>query len=257
MFKYIIHLINMWNKKNDVPEEQLHNTVECEVDDRDFIAMAQEVVTPKKYLINKLPPIRHQSIIGSCASHASMAAYETLLLNNSPRAYIEGSELFHYYNARVDAGSFPNDTGMTLRMACSTIYKYGMALEYACPYDTNKFNTKPSSVAYAFAKLYKAKEYYRVMGAEAIKEQISQNIPIICGIWVHSNFYGLDRSNFLYKPNGVNRGGHAVNIVGYDDERQVFILRNSWGIGFGDRGYFEMSYESFEKYGFDTFIINI
>ena len=37
-------------------------------------------------------------------------------------------------------------------------------------------------------------------------------------------------------------GGHAVALVGFDDVRQVFIVRNSWGEGWGDRGYFYMPY---------------
>ena len=31
--------------------------------------------------------------------------------------------------------------------------------------------------------------------------------------------------------------------VGYDDDRGVFIIRNSWGSNWGDNGYFYMPYE--------------
>ncbi len=37
-------------------------------------------------------------------------------------------------------------------------------------------------------------------------------------------------------------GGHAVLAVGYDNEDRVFIVRNSWGEGWGDAGYFYMPY---------------
>jgi len=33
-------------------------------------------------------------------------------------------------------------------------------------------------------------------------------------------------------------GGHAVCVVGYDDKTQRFRLRNSWGPGWGQKGYF-------------------
>jgi C1A family cysteine protease len=178
-------------------------------------------------------------------------------LNNSPRAYIEGSELFHYYNARVDAGTFPRDEGMTIRQACKTLADYGMAVEYSWPYDTSKFNEKPSQIAYVFAPLYKVKEYYRVYDIQALKECLMNNFPIVCGIWVYENFYGLNNKNYNYVPTGANKGGHAVDIIGYDDERQVFILRNSWGTTFGKEGYFEMSYEVFQKYSFDWWTVKI
>ena len=38
-------------------------------------------------------------------------------------------------------------------------------------------------------------------------------------------------------------GGHAVALVGFDDNRSVFIVRNSWGEEWGDKGYFYMPYE--------------
>ena len=37
-------------------------------------------------------------------------------------------------------------------------------------------------------------------------------------------------------------GGHAVVAVGYDDSQQRFIIRNSWGTGWGQQGYFTMPY---------------
>ena len=37
-------------------------------------------------------------------------------------------------------------------------------------------------------------------------------------------------------------GGHAVLAVGYDDASQAFIVRNSWGVGWGQEGYFTMPY---------------
>ena len=33
-------------------------------------------------------------------------------------------------------------------------------------------------------------------------------------------------------------GGHAVLAVGYDEAEQRFIVRNSWGTGWGKKGYF-------------------
>ena len=38
------------------------------------------------------------------------------------------------------------------------------------------------------------------------------------------------------------KNGHAVVAVGYDDAQQVFIMRNSWGTGWGMQGYFTLPY---------------
>jgi C1A family cysteine protease len=39
-------------------------------------------------------------------------------------------------------------------------------------------------------------------------------------------------------------GGQAVLAVGYDDANKRLIVRNSWGKGWGDEGYFYMPYKS-------------
>ena len=37
-------------------------------------------------------------------------------------------------------------------------------------------------------------------------------------------------------------GGHAVLATGYDDSQQRFLVRNSWGTGWGKDGYFTIPY---------------
>ncbi len=43
-------------------------------------------------------------------------------------------------------------------------------------------------------------------------------------------------------PSEQSVGGHAVLAVGYDDTQQVFLVRNSWGSGWGMQGYFSLPY---------------
>ena len=45
------------------------------------------------------------------------------------------------------------------------------------------------------------------------------------------------------QANDQQLGGHAVTAVGYDDFKECFIVRNSWGEGWGDKGYFYMPYQ--------------
>ena len=54
-------------------------------------------------------------------------------------------------------------------------------------------------------------------------------------------YYGLDP--WLYR--GPEIGWHAMCIVGYDDERHAFKVRNSWGDEWSDQGYLWMDYDNF------------
>src|ERR1700722_257061 len=46
----------------------------------------------------------------------------------------------------------------------------------------------------------------------------------------------------LPKSDEQSIGGHAVMCVGYDDAKQWFIVRNSWGDKWGMKGYFTLPY---------------
>ncbi len=39
------------------------------------------------------------------------------------------------------------------------------------------------------------------------------------------------------------QGGHAILLVGYDDAKQLFLARNSWGKDWGQEGYFQLPYD--------------
>jgi hypothetical protein len=48
----------------------------------------------------------------------------------------------------------------------------------------------------------------------------------------------------VYKPSGARVGGHVVTIVGYNDIQQCWIVKNSWGTKWGEKGWFRMAYDA-------------
>lgn len=223
------------------------NTIPDKVDIRDKTFLSSQDDLPKYHLMPNKPPIRNQGVIGSCASHAVIGAYEMQMSENQ---FLEGSELFHYYYARHLNNTFPNDKGMCIRDACKTLHKFGMAPEMLWKYHSYRYNEKPSHLANVFAKLYKVKRYERIYSLVDINKSINVNIPVICGIHVQKSFYNLNHDG-IYKPTVKTGGGHAVLIVGYDEREQRFIIRNSWGEDWGRDGYFFMPYDNFKKTSFD------
>ena len=49
--------------------------------------------------------------------------------------------------------------------------------------------------------------------------------------------------NGVWMPGDTVFDGHAMLMVGYDDSKQAFLLKNSWGTGVGDSGYYWFSYD--------------
>jgi len=63
---------------------------------------------------------------------------------------------------------------------------------------------------------------------------------------IKNNNYNKDIQEFLLIMNSLNNG-HIMTIVGYDDDNKDFIIANSWGDNWGDKGYFYMDYEFFKN----------
>jgi hypothetical protein len=68
--------------------------------------------------------------------------------------------------------------------------------------------------------------------------------PITADFDVHTDFDSWNPSKGVYKWDGKSpiRGRHVVLIVGYDDTRGCWIVKNSWGTYEGDHGYYYIGY---------------
>jgi C1A family cysteine protease len=76
-----------------------------------------------------------------------------------------------------------------------------------------------------------------------LKGCLADGFPIIFGLTVYSNFMNIGSDGIMDMPQGVVEGGHAVMAVGYDNAKKVYIVRNSWGAEWGNKGYFYMPYD--------------
>lgn len=57
--------------------------------------------------------------------------------------------------------------------------------------------------------------------------------------------YNSDKDFWNKKGDDKLMGYHAISIVGYNEDG--FFIRNSWGIGFGDKGYTHIKNEDMDK----------
>lgn len=85
-----------------------------------------------------------------------------------------------------------------------------------------------------------------IEGVDAIKQVISQGRAVYASSEVDNSWY--TPGNKLSCGDASGAAGHAYSLQGYDDSQQVFILKNSWGDGWGEFGYGYLPYSCITQF---------
>ena len=220
-------------------------------DGRDLLYGAPpEVATalpPKVDLREQCPPVYDQGHLGSCTANAIAAALEFDQMREKEQAFTP-SRLFIYYNERVIEGTVSSDSGAQIRDGVKSVNKQGAPPEDPdWPYDITKFADKPPQKAYGDAAQHQSILYQRLTPTLGqLKGCLASGFPFVFGFVVYESFEGPQVASTgeaqLPQAGEKQLGGHAVLAVGYDESQQRFIVRNSWGAGWGMGGYFTLPY---------------
>ena len=92
--------------------------------------------------------------------------------------------------------------------------------------------------------------WHKINSTGSMKDWIVNRGPLVTCIAVYTDFYayksGIYRTTF--DPFDSNRsvefeGGHCGCCVGYNDSKQCWICKNSWGTSWGEKGYFRIAFD--------------
>ena len=153
--------------------------------------------------------------------HVWMASKETDAITNRPQSFIEGA-------------------GTTLKAAVDIARKTGVGLMDDLPFHIQtKMYTGNENTFYASCAQRKVSAYFNLhRNLPAWKTWLATAGPILAAFNVDSSWDDAAANKGkidVFHPDTV-RGGHAVCIVGYRADGR-FIVRNSWGTGWGDKGF--------------------
>ncbi len=215
------------------------------------------VELPASYsLMSKMPPVRSQGQQGSCVGW-SIGYFVKSYQENMERNWGYGDNgrlfspafIYNQINDGVDQGSSIVDALELLKQrGCSTLNTMN--------YRENDYRSRPDNTAIMEAQRFKASGYASITYANPyeIKSMLYDGNPVIVGLDVYDNFQNY-RSGVLRGKTGVNRGGHAIAVVGYDDTKNAFQLVNSWGTGWGERGIGWVDYQTFAEIVFEAWVL--
>jgi len=209
------------------------------------------------------PPIENQGALGSCTANAGIALVEYYERRAFGR-HIDASRLF-LYKATRNLLHWTGDTGAFLRTTMAAMVLFGVPPKDYWPYVIEDFDKEPSSFCYAFAQNYQTMQYFRLDPPDTssdsllrqIKTLLAAGLPSMFGFTVFSSIEQAGNDGKIPYPCPGERilGGHAVVTVGFDDETKIknttcgaettgaLLIRNSWGTGWGEKGYGWLPYQ--------------
>lgn len=220
---------------------------------------------PQKVDLRKFLTRVEDQLGNSCVANACAGAYEYLAKRDLGQD-TDVSRLFVYYNARLfDESEYIEDDGTTIQSAINGLKEYGACFESLWPNSDEYINEEPPEEAYSNASQFVIEEEeYLDSNLELWKQTLADGHPIIFSLNTFESFdnCGSNKGRVTLPRRGERlretHGWHAMLCVGYSEPDQFFIVRNSWGPQWGDKGYCYIPYTYMmddELNGADSWII--
>ncbi len=227
------------------------------------VRFQKEQLPPKVDLRKHMSEVEEQ-VGNSCVANAFVGAYEYLAkreLGESGNV----SRLFVYYNARAREGCEHEDGGAQMYRAIESLIEHGACSEELWANDELLVCAQPEENAYEHAA------NFRITEAECIetdlylwRHTLAEGYPIAFALNTFESFdHATSNRGRVPMPKQADNvrethGWHAMLCVGYSDKDRMFIVRNSWGAAWGERGYCYIPYDyvmHLDYNGHDSWII--
>lgn len=206
-----------------------------------------------------------QGKLGSCTGQALVSAVLFDLKKQGQQKPDMRSVLYLYWQERKMEGRI-GDTGATLTSGIKVLHTIGVCKESLWPYNISTYANTPTAAMDADAATCKDTDLNPMLtdslapNITLIKETLYQQCPIVGGIPIFESFESLvvrlSGKVPMPQPNEKRMGNHAVVFAGYDDSKNAFLMRNSWGSSWGEGGYFWLPYDYVPSYAFDLWRVN-
>lgn len=135
---------------------------------------------------------------------------------------------------------------------------WGIPTEEDWPYEGNAANwppKEPDGIDRA-AKARRILAYQRVRTLDDCKLLLAAETPVLVALRIDADDWRSATNGVIPMPSKFKtlRESHSVVLVGYNDENEQLIVRNSWGPAWGDKGYGHIHYKYFNRFQLEAWV---
>jgi hypothetical protein len=201
--------------------------------------------------------VKDQGRLGSCVAFATVALKEwqewqeylrlkdEKKINANSNRFNDLSEQWVYHKAK-EIDNIEGE-GTTIRAALLVLKKFGVPPEKSWTYNDRKKGA-PLSNSEDLANCTRIGNFYRFQKLHHLKLALLHT-PVPVGVITTESFFrtktGIIEDDVRHRG---KHGGHAICVVGYDDNSKLVKFKNSWSDCWGDDGYGYLTYDYFKKY---------
>jgi C1A family cysteine protease len=190
---------------------------------------------------NYVTAVRDQSSCGSCVAFGTVATFEAALRiqAKNPKLAVDLSEADLFYcHGGVNPGPKCR-TGWYPEAALAVCQKPGIVDEKCFPYTPGDQPCK--RCADWQKRVHKIRSWKKITTHAEMKNALGDHGPLVTCMAVYEDFFHY-HTGVYHHVSGGRVGGHCICCVGYDDQQQFWTCKNSWGTGWGDKGFFKIAY---------------
>ncbi len=194
---------------------------------------------------NYVTLVKDQGDCGSCWAFAAIGALESYQLLRKPDSIcgFKDCNLSEQALISCDRNKAGSCRGGYIHKASTSLVETGAPVESCCPYLTADAPCKKACCS-NWQPSYKINSWVwattNAPTVNAIKNALTYG-PVVSTMSVYADFFSYGGGVYSY-TSGALQGGHAILIVGYNDQEGCFIVKNSWGADWGEKGYFKIAY---------------
>jgi hypothetical protein len=196
-----------------------------------------------------LPGVGHQGTQSSCTAWATTYYMRSYYVNrdggNAGRS--QSLSPAFVYNQLAPPGTGCSE-GLYIRRALDFLKSRGAPPMESFPYAMSSCAAVPSQSVEQQAGNFRIRDWKRLDRGKLddVKGEVAAGNPVVIAMLLPPSFVA-HKGSAAYDDITPSQDAHAMTVVGYDDNRRAFRLINSWGVGWGDRGYAWISYRAFQS----------